>query len=441
MSAMHITRHQLNFFHVVALPVAVLAWANGDSTHAQSAFFMGLGDLPGGTASSQPWDISADGSVVVGVSNSVGGNEAFRWTRDTGMVALGIPGGGIFRISADGSTIIRANDSSPVRWTNDAGILPLPFAIARGLSGDGSVIVGQSTSGSPNQAIRWTEPGGVKPLFVGSGSTVAWDMSDDGTVILANELNLGPFVWSAASGSVYLGGPHLTISTSYGGISDNGEVVFGFNNQSGASRPFRWTEETGAVEIGTLPDGVNTVSARGVSKDGSIVVGNSASAPDVPQKAYIWDEIHGPRYLLDVLLNEAGLRNDLAGWTLGVTRGISADGRTLTGYGTNHAGNTEAWIAYLGPAVALPGDFNDDGTVDAADYVVWRKNNGTQSGHDTWRANFGRTAASESRAVDLPNDPRPAVPEPNMLALIVLALAPLPLQLRTVRSRIRACPF
>ena len=33
----------------------------------------------------------------------------------------------------------------------------------------------------------------------------------------------------------------------------------------------------------------------------------------------------------------------------------------------------------------LPGDFNDDGTVDAADYVVWRKTDGTQAGYNTWR--------------------------------------------------------
>jgi hypothetical protein len=38
----------------------------------------------------------------------------------------------------------------------------------------------------------------------------------------------------------------------------------------------------------------------------------------------------------------------------------------------------------------MPGDYNGDGNVDAADYVVWRKNgiNG-QQGDNVWRANFG----------------------------------------------------
>ena len=48
------------------------------------------------------------------------------------------------------------------------------------------------------------------------------------------------------------------------------------------------------------------------------------------------------------------------------------------------------------PAATLPGDFNNDGSVDAADYVFWRMNDGTQAGYNTWRSNFGRTLASGS---------------------------------------------
>jgi hypothetical protein len=39
----------------------------------------------------------------------------------------------------------------------------------------------------------------------------------------------------------------------------------------------------------------------------------------------------------------------------------------------------------------LNGDYNADGRVDAADYIVWRKNDGTPAGHSLWRTNFGRT--------------------------------------------------
>ena len=46
-----------------------------------------------------------------------------------------------------------------------------------------------------------------------------------------------------------------------------------------------------------------------------------------------------------------------------------------------------AWQVFL----SLPGDFNHDGTVDAADYVVWRKTDGTQAEYNTWRTHFGQT--------------------------------------------------
>ncbi|HEY3393729.1 MAG TPA: autotransporter-associated beta strand repeat-containing protein [Lacipirellulaceae bacterium] len=71
---------------------------------------------------------------------------------------------------------------------------------------------------------------------------------------------------------------------------------------------------------------------------------------------------------------------------------------------------------------SLAGDFNADGIVDAADYIVWR--NGldvayTQADYDVWRANFGRNAAS-----GLPNSAA-AVPEPCSLTLLLLAIATL----------------
>ena len=47
----------------------------------------------------------------------------------------------------------------------------------------------------------------------------------------------------------------------------------------------------------------------------------------------------------------------------------------------------------------LPGDFNQDLSVDTADYVVWRKNGGSQAAFDIWLANFGRTVATGSQSL------------------------------------------
>jgi hypothetical protein len=54
---------------------------------------------------------------------------------------------------------------------------------------------------------------------------------------------------------------------------------------------------------------------------------------------------HGTRYLEDVLVGECGM--DLTGWTLERATGVSADGITIVGYGTNPYGFTERWIAVI----------------------------------------------------------------------------------------------
>ena len=85
-------------------------------------------------------------------------------------------------------------------------------------------------------------------------------------------------------------------------------------------------------------------------------------------------------------------------------------------------------------AVGLAGDYNHNGIVDAADYVVWRKTLG-QSGPDlaadgnatttidsgdygVWRAHFGNTNSSGSGA-----SAYDAVPEPATCVLLMFAAA------------------
>jgi T5SS/PEP-CTERM-associated repeat protein len=69
-------------------------------------------------------------------------------------------------------------------------------------------------------------------------------------------------------------------------------------------------------------------------------------------------------------------------------------------------------------SATLSGDFNSDGKVDAADYVVWRKTgiSGPQ-GYNDWRAHFGQTPGSGAAARIT------AVPEPATLVLLMFAAA------------------
>jgi hypothetical protein len=71
------------------------------------------------------------------------------------------------------------------------------------------------------------------------------------------------------------------------------------------------------------------------------------------------------------------------------------------------------------PPPNISGDFNRDGTVDAADYVWWRDNLDfyyTQSAYRVWRANFGATSEPNLAA---------GVPEPTSATVALCALATL----------------
>jgi hypothetical protein len=77
---------------------------------------------------------------------------------------------------------------------------------------------------------------------------------------------------------------------------------------------------------------------------------------------------------------------------------------------------TQAELDAVLPQAVNP-DYNGDGTVDAADYVQWRKGESpddTEAGYDQWKANFGETSPGAGSG---------AVPEPTACALLVLGLS------------------
>jgi hypothetical protein len=81
------------------------------------------------------------------------------------------------------------------------------------------------------------------------------------------------------------------------------------------------------------------------------------------------------------------------------------------------------------------GDYDLDGTVDAADYVVWRKTDGTQDGYNPWRANFGQTIGSGAALPSAERLPI-AVPEPAGWVMLLTAM----LAMFSRRSNPPPCP-
>jgi uncharacterized membrane protein len=345
---------------LVALALAVLP-ATG--IRAQQPFFTGLGDLPGGTTYSWPWNISADGSVVVGWSHSTSTvREHFRWTLTTGMVGLSMYGQPP-NVSADGFTVVggqsQPGPNTTYRWTETTGALAIPFyANWLSTSEDGSIVAG--TAINPNaaetDAALWTEAGGVQFLPLSTTYINITDVSANGAVVVGFASANSLYTWSALDGATLLNLPSpLSGDGTYQKISDDGRVVSANmgSDAAGNRRGFRWTAQTGAVEVGRLPDG-RWMSANGISADGSILVGNSQGIPELQKRPAIWDAVHGPRYLDELMINHLGLGPALAGWTQMRATGLSGDGRSVIGIGNNPAGFDEGWIAYLGPSVPEP---------------------------------------------------------------------------------------
>jgi hypothetical protein len=95
---------------------------------------------------------------------------------------------------------------------------------------------------------------------------------------------------------------------------------------------------------------------------------------------------------------------------------INSDG-LIVGYYDN---NDAILRGFIGTPIEVDtGDFNNDGSVDAADYVVWRKGLGstyTQDDFNVWRAHFGETVGSGS----ITNS---TVPEPATCLLLICLIS------------------
>lgn len=125
--------------------------------------------------------VSADGEVVVGVAQTAPAyednipsyNRAFRWTSQTGMQDLGALDGGdsiAHGVSADGSVVVGTSDTQQgqraFRWMAQTGMQDLGTGFnggqgqANAVSADGNIIVGASF----DRAFRWTPSTGMQNL-------------------------------------------------------------------------------------------------------------------------------------------------------------------------------------------------------------------------------------------------------------------------------------
>lgn len=330
-----------------------------------SAAFTPLGHFPYEKPSSEAYDVSSDGQLVVGqslttVPKGKSPSRAFMYSSGR-MEALGIPPRGMDTIaravSADGATVVGAGSNRAFRWTQSTGIRHLPKlapeergSYAAGVSADGNTVVGKSElSDEISHAFIWTEAEGMRSLgfLRGEGKTGANAVSADGSAVAGgsnvSRANIRAFRWSETDGMVALG-PTDTRSAALD-ISDDGRFVVGTSFVGGLAMATLWLPAGETVHLGRL-EGARSSEGTGVSADETMVVGQCIIQGG--NEAFFWTKANGIRRLYEVLSNDYDLGPALAGWRLVHARKISANGRFITGFGMNPNGNPEAFLVRFG---------------------------------------------------------------------------------------------
>jgi hypothetical protein len=186
-----------------------------------------------------------------------------------------------------------------------------------------------------------------------------------------------------------------------------------------------WNPAGQVTELGLLPGATSSkafdISNSGVSV-GSIVTPSSTAA-------VYWTNT-GTAVDLNTLIAptsswrlEQALAVSDTGWIAGIGKFDDGPGGAPTPY-------NRVFMLQVPTAVNLPGDYNNSGQVDSADYVVWRKRLGTLTTlpNDTtpgwvqpedrsvWRANFDRLTGAGS---DVSHT---SVPEPGTLIFAAVSM-------------------
>lgn len=278
------------------------------------------------------------------------------------------------------------------------------WTYAYGISGDGSIIVGDSETPG-RDAVYWGADGVAHDIGVTGGASVAFGISRDGSTIVGqNEISSSPLdreAWAYHVGDV---GYTVLPRTIFGGATDaasafaanaDGSVIVGEQGIDSATVAVMWSGAgwTTETSLGTLGGNLGeTSSARSISDDGSVIVGIDG---DTTLSGFYWT---------------AGAMHALTapGQTASEALDISGDGSTIVGaaflpggmYAYSWTGPGYATATLLG---TLGGDnsfanaVNGDGSVIVGTafnpttviYYAFRYANGTMENLNTLLSNAG----------------------------------------------------
>ena len=347
---------------IVFVLATLLAAQSATIASDDRVFFM---ELP---AAVLPRDVGASAFSIVGMYFTGGG---FHWMPTNGDRPIG--GRAAVAVSRDGQVVVgnaldgRGLENAAIwqagsdwrvlgSFAPDAQPCDALLSSAFGASDDGRVIVGVGWNGCRHaHGFRWDASTGMVDLgSLNANSTRANNVSGDGKVVVGWQEDVTGLRQGArwvAGREELIRGPNGFVGEAFA-VNRDGSIVGGANCDpaSGvATSAWIWTPIDGVlcfpvIRPAVLPNLPYTAAMLATSEDGRTIGGSFSFGLD--SESVIW--IDGRAYFLADYLRDHGYPDAFRGWVnTGFVTSVSADGRTLVGYGAGPA-------AFQGFLVVLP---------------------------------------------------------------------------------------
>lgn len=305
---------------------------------------------------------------------------------------------------------------------------PAGYNVSYALGVSGSSQVGKGLNGDNFHAFLWSgsaasavdlHPAGFTESFANgvSGSSQVGDAYGPSTAFYDHAM-----LWSGtALSALDLNPAGFTVSTAYG-VAGASQVGSGSGPSTGdITHALMWSG-TAASAVDLNPAGFTSSQALGVSTAGQVGNGYGPSTGG-NYHALVWNGSAATAIDLHALVS-----GFVPAIVASSAESISENG-TIVGYARDANRNNYAVLWTPIPDSGVAGDYNNNGVVDAGDYVTWRKGTsrlynevatyGSISPEDytEWRARFGNPP-NHSIAQGLA-----AIPEPSTATLLLLCIA------------------
>jgi hypothetical protein len=333
------------------------------------------------------------------------------------------------------------NNDSTTEWNNARSAMErldgvVPYAVVRGNHDIGSQYdqstrfgPGSPYSQQPTLVDHYEVPG--QPSWDMRNTVHKFEANGQRIMVLTIDISAGSDVVDWANGVISSNPDHRVILDTHAYLYDGGAR---FNNAPDPDNPGKTFDQSrdALLRTGYGPEAVFNGAVYG-GQDGETLWNNLVRLhPNVSLflsghqfedfdefKYHVENGDHGNR-VHELLVDPQNMANGGNGWIRllefdpdGTTVHVKTFSPFLNQWDTSPDNFYDIRLSPI-----LPGDFNHDGEVGAADYVVWRDglgSNYTQADYDTWRAHFGDVLGGGAQG-DRPAGA--AAPEPTSVLLL-----------------------